>query len=63
MLSNFSMVIIFAIGFSILIEFPLIYARLKDKNTWVPINAAPKMIGDDFYYYSFLQYVLDDLIS
>ena len=44
----------FSIGISILIEMPIIYARLKDKKKWVPINSAPWMIGDDFYYYSFL---------
>ena len=54
MLFNITLVLIFAILMSILIELPLIYARLRDKKRWVPINSAPRMIGDDFYYYSFL---------
>jgi len=54
MLFNIMLVLIFAIVLSILIELPLIYARLRDKKRWVPINSAPWMIGDDFYYYSFL---------
>ena len=54
MLSNIEVVFVFAIVVSILIEAPLVYARLKDKERWVPINSAPWMIGDDFYYYSFL---------
>ena len=54
MLFNTVLVLIFAMVVSILIELPLIYARLLDKKRWVPINSAPRMIGDDFYYYSFL---------
>ena len=40
--------------FSIIIESPLIYARIKDKNSWVPINSPPWMLGDDYYFYSIL---------
>ncbi len=54
MYSDLSLILIFAVAVSLVIEFPLIFARLSDKKRWLPINSAPRMIGDDFYYYSFL---------
>ena len=54
MLINIFLIILTAFIFALLIESPLIYARLKNKNSWVPVNSPPWMLGDDYYYYSIL---------
>jgi hypothetical protein len=54
MISNIFLIIFLSLLFSMIIESPLIYARIKDKNFWTPINSPPWMIGDDYYFYSIL---------
>lgn len=48
------LVILIGLIFALLVESPLIYARFKNKDSWVPINSAPWMLGDDYYYFSVL---------
>ena len=48
------LVILIALIFALVVESPLIYARFKNKDSWVPINSAPWMLGDDYYYFSVL---------
>lgn len=47
----------FALFFAILAALPDIYAFVRDGKRWVPVNAPPYTIGDDYHYYSLLNLV------
>lgn len=51
---DFIILLIFVVLISLLIEYPLIYARICNKSRWLPINSPPWMLGDDYHYYSIL---------
>lgn len=51
---DYIVLILSALPISLLIEYPLLYARIRNKPRWLPINAPPWMLGDDYHYYSIL---------
>ena len=53
----------FALFIATLAALPDIYAFVRDCSRWVPVNAPPYVIGDDYHYYSLLNLIHRRLLN
>jgi len=57
--SNKEWIVVFLLPFlvALITAFPDLYAIYKNEKRWVPINFPPYMLGDDYHYFSILNFI------